>query len=389
VREATRYLESLDATGGTNIAGALDEALKDDVPSGRLGLVLFMTDGEPTVGERSPEAIAQLAARDRGQRRVFTFGVGADLNAALIERLAMEGRGTAQFVRTDESVERAVGIVASRLTNPVVTNVRVSVDGVRLSKRYPSQAADIFAGQDFVILTRYDGSGPSTIRFEGESTTGHVSWTSRVNFPETTRENSFVARLWATQRVGYLSAEKRRGGGSREMDNEIRELGEKYAIPTEFTSYLVVEPGMRIIDAPASVSIKGGVAASPPPTAQAKAFEAARDASRLRAATNIAAADEASRSIGSAAVRQVGTRTFTRADSTWTDTRASGKANRIRIKPFSSAYFKLMEQIPELREIFALGDQIVVAGQAIVIEISPGGVETLSEPDLKRVTAQW
>src|SRR4029079_1717774 len=138
VSDASRYLESLDASGSTNISGALDEALQGDVPSGRLGLVLFVTDGEPTVGERDPETIAQRAARERGERRIFTFGVGADLNAALIERLAIEGRGTAQFVRREESVERAVAIVASRLTNPVVTNVRIYTDGVRLVKPYPS-----------------------------------------------------------------------------------------------------------------------------------------------------------------------------------------------------------------------------------------------------------
>ena len=88
-------------------------------------------------------------------------------------------------------------------------------------------------------------------------------------------------------------------------------------------------------------------------------------------------------------MRQVGTRTFTRTDSTWTDTQASGKANRIKVKPFSAAYFKLMDEIPELREIFAIGDQIVVAGKTIVIEISASGVETLSDSDLKRVTSQW
>ena len=69
-------------------------------------------------------------------------------------------------------------------------------------------------------------------------------WSTRVVFPASSRENSFIARLWATQRVGYLSAEKRRNGGSTEVDDEIRQLGERYGIPTEFSSYLVVEPGM-------------------------------------------------------------------------------------------------------------------------------------------------
>src|SRR5687767_13232949 len=249
--EAARYLESLDASGSTNISGALDVALQGATSPGRLGLVLFVTDGEPTVGERNPESIAARVARLRRDRRIFSFGVGADLNAALVERLALEGRGTAHFVRPEESVERAVSIVASRLSSPVVTDVRVRSDGVRLFRRHPTDAADIFAGQDFIMLTRYSGSGDARITFEGQTADGPRTWTKTVAFGRDSRENSFIARLWATQRVGYLSAEKRRHGASREIDDEIRELGEKFAIPTEFTSYLVLEPGMnrRAMDA--------------------------------------------------------------------------------------------------------------------------------------------
>ena len=108
VAAARRYIDELEASGSTNISGALDEALRPSVSSERLPLVLFMTDGEPTVGERNPAAIAARAARERGDRRVFTFGVGTDVNAALIEQLAVEGRGTAHFVRPNESVERVV-----------------------------------------------------------------------------------------------------------------------------------------------------------------------------------------------------------------------------------------------------------------------------------------
>ena len=244
VRAAERYLDDLDAQGSTNISGALDEALSARVESGRLPIILFLTDGQPTVGERNADAIARNVARHRGSRRLFTFGVGADLNVSLIEQLALEGRGTASFVRPEESVERAVGIVASRLTSPLVTDVRVRADGVRLRKMHPSGPIDIFAGEDLVLLTRYDGSGNAVLRFDGQTTSGPVTWTSRVYFPERSRENSFVARLWATQRVGYLSAEKRKNGGSREIDDEIRDLGERFGIPTEFSSYLVVEPGM-------------------------------------------------------------------------------------------------------------------------------------------------
>src|SRR5205814_4686086 len=134
---------------------------RNRVQGDRLPLVLFMTDGEPTVGERNVDAIAARAARLRGDARLFTFGLGGDVNVALIEQLALQGRGTAQFVRPDESIERAVELVASRLRQPVLSDVRISVEGgdVHLSRLYPTQPLDVFAGQDLVVLARYDGSG--------------------------------------------------------------------------------------------------------------------------------------------------------------------------------------------------------------------------------------
>ena len=398
VREATRYLEALRATGSTNISGALDVALEGAVPSGRLGLVLFVTDGEPTVGERNPEAIASRVERHRRNRRIFSFGVGADLNAALIERLAMEGQGTAHFVRPEESVERAVALVAERLSTPVITDLRVSVNGVRLSKRHPVAASDVFAGQDFVMLTRYSGSGTGTIRFEGNTAGGPVSWTKRVAFARDSRENSFIARLWATQRVGFLSAEKRNNGGSREIDDEIRELGEKYSIPTEFTSYLVLEPGTdprdftgrgaRVRD---QVAVTGAAAnaAAPPPVAASRqaAFESARASAELRAAKSLADAD-ASLST-SDAVRHVGARTFQLRGDTWVDMAKRDSMQVVKVRAFSDAYFRLIDVIPELRDVFAIGDKVLAAGKSIAIETGDDGITTMDDTRLRQVQERW
>ena len=182
IRAAERYLDDLDAEGSTNISGALEEALSSRVESGRLPIILFLTDGHPTVGERDASVIAANVAKQRGSRRLFTFGVGADLNVSLIEQIALEGRGTASFVRPEESVERAVAIVASRLTSPLVTDVRIRADGVRLRKMHPSGSVDIFAGEDLVVLARYDGSGNAVVRFEGQTTNGPVSWSTRLTF---------------------------------------------------------------------------------------------------------------------------------------------------------------------------------------------------------------
>ena len=272
------------------------------------------------MGERDPDAIAGIAARRRGDARVFTVGVSADVNSSLIERLAIEGRGTAHFVRTGENVERPVSLLASRLTNPVLTNVRVSVDGVRLTQVLPAGPLDVFAGQDLVLLARYEGDGRATIRIDGQSASGRASWTTDAQFGRRVTQNAFVPRLWATQRIGWLAAEKRRRGGNTEMDAEIKALGERYGIPTEFSSYLVVEPGMRAAvvgrarDMGAgmpALATNGAPASAPAPSAAEARFEMSRQAAAQRDAKSIAVIDSMSavsgtRQVGDAPVRAAG-----------------------------------------------------------------------------------
>ena len=387
IAAAERYLDRLRAEGSTNISGALEEALAVPADNGRLPLILFVTDGAPTVGERDPERIAAQAASERGRRRIFTFGVGADLNVALLERLALEGRGTAHFVRPDESVERAVSVVASRLTSPVATDLRVRVEGARLSKMHPAGPYDLFAGQDLVILARYEGSGTILVRFEGESANGRVSWTTEAELPERDRENGFVARLWATQRVGYLSAERRRNGGSPEIDDEIRTLGEKYGIPTEFTSYLVLEPGQVANRGPRDLTRR----VAPAPEARARAFEDAKAASAMRGAQTLAQAEEAAPALryeGSIS-RRVDARTFVLRDSVWTDARFAEGIRVVKVKAYSEAYFALVRELPELASAFALGDRVLVCGTKVAIAVAPDGVEQLSGADIKSTVAAW
>jgi len=411
VREATRYIEALEAQGSTNISGALDEALSYASEEGRMPVVLFVTDGEPSVGERNPATIAERAAQQRGKRRIFTFGLGADVNVQLIEQLALEGRGSAHFVRPDESVERTVALVASRLSSPVATDVRIRAEGVRLEKILPAGPVDVFAGQDLVLLARYEGNGKASIRFEGQSANGPVDWNTTFDFPERGRENFFVPRLWATQRVGWLSAEKRRNGANAEIDAEIRDLGERYGIPTEFTSYFVKEPGMDMatlqqnrirgmaVPAPGRPGsrteigrVRGAGNGVSAPAERDAQFSAAKQAQEQRAAVSIAGLDSMEKdqaAMRGVQVRRAGTRMFQLTDGAWTDVRAVPDMRRVKVKPFSAAYFALAEELPGLREALAVGERVIVAGRAVAIEVTDTGADTLSERELESVRSNW
>ena len=395
-----RYLNGLTANGGTNIGAALDDALGGQTePANRLRLVLFLTDGMPTVGETNADRIAEQAQRERGDARLFTFGLGADVNSALLERLSMDGRGTAQFVRPDEDVERMVGVVAERLTDPVATDLRIRVDGrdVQLRDLVPSMPMDLFGGQDLVVMARYAGAGVARVTVEGRSHGHAVRWTSDAQFADVSPENGFIPRLWAAQRIGYLSAERRRSGANPEVDGEIRALGERYGIPTEFTSYLVQEPqhavvGTGMVRREVNGRVQGGStmqlnSAAPEPKA---AFEAAKMASAQRAAISTAVLD----SMSTAAGGDVGTtqivagHTFTLRDGRWVDNRYADSTRTVHVQAFSKTYFALLDRIPELRTVAALGARVVMVGRGVAIEIVAQAPE-LSDTDLNRVVSAW
>ena len=396
VRAAVEYLDALRANGGTNIQGALEEALASDTPEGRLPLVLFLTDGAPTVGETRPDAIVQRAADLRRQRRLFTFGIGADVNAALLEQLALQGRGTATFVRPEESVERAIGVVTDRLTRPVATDVHIHADGVRLYGLEPQGAVDLFAGQDLVVLARYSGTREdATLVIEGRNSDGPVRWTGHVSFPGHATENAFVARLWAAQRVGYLSAERHRIGGNAELDAELRQLGERYGIPTELTSYLVTEHGvLSATGRPGAGGIRKQALPAGPDVNFANApaaaqFDAAKVASEQRAARSLGELDKDALRDKTESVRRAGNRTFTLQDSVWTESRSTSSLPVIKVKAFSPAYFALVQNVPELAPLFAIGERVRVFGRHIVIEVAPDGLAQLDAAALADAVRNW
>lgn len=395
IQQAEAWLDALSANGGTNIGAALARGFEANTPAGRLGLLLFLTDGAPTVGEQNAARLAAYAARHREERRVFTFGLGADVNAALLEQLALDGAGTAHFVRPQEDVERIVGVVAQRITRPVATDIRVRAEGVTLTQVMPAGRIDLFAGQELTILAKYRGDATAArITVSGQGATGAVQWSTDAAFPALRTQDAFVGRLWATQRVGWLSAERRKAGPSAEVDGELKELGERWGIPTPLTSYLVLEPGMVVGD-PAggrgqARPMRGTAGAgnaqapsAPPPSA----FEDARVAASQRSARSMAEADA---TMDASHTRRAANRMFVLRDSMWVDTRnAASQARTLRVRPYSDAYFALMDRQPELREAFALGDRVEVRGRSVTVVLAADGVERLSSADLTAVQRDW
>ncbi|HKV75351.1 MAG TPA: VIT domain-containing protein [Gemmatimonadales bacterium] len=394
---AREFVRNLAAEGGTNIAGALDAALTSDVSAERLSLVIFLTDGVPSVGEQAPDRIAAEAAGKIGGRRIFTFGVGADVNTYLLDRLAVEGRGSAAYVAPSANVETSVGGLLTKVQHPALVNLHVVSSPVELTQVTPGALPDLFYGEELVVFGRYHGQGSGPVVIEGERNGRRERFTADAAFPATDGSNDFVPRLWASRRIGELTRQARLEGNSTDLVNQIRDLGLRYGIITEYTSYLVQEPG--IAGQPRELDDARRIMPSAAPAAQtgATGFRRADASARRAEVSNLAAADsfeadkvkDAEGAGGGQKVQRVGGRLFVERDGVWTDARHASSLRVVSVRPFSEAYFALVRALPELARWLPAGEQVVVAGRRVSLRVAADGSATLDQAVLARTVKDF
>jgi len=404
LEEARVWVARLEADGGTNMSGALEEALRLESPQDRLPVTLFLTDGLPTVGETSIESILGKVARGRGRARLFAFGVGHDVNTTLLDRMSEEGRGSTSYVSPGESVERALGLLATKIRYPVLTDLALVGAPARVKEIYPVEIPDVFAGEELILFGRYETDGDiatGRIALEGRRGGGAARFETAAAFPDLVEENAFIPRLWASRKLGFLTRRIWTEGETEELVKEIRETALRYGIPSPYTSYLVLEG-----DADAQRALRAGgrldpfAATSgslnpPAPNQGAEAVGRARLAKSFRdvgSMSDLRAAEEEATGVpgeGDPSVRLVAGRLFREHGGVWKQVGLRETDEILRIEPFSRAYFQILERIPELKVYTLELPQLELQGVALRIGIQDGGRTTLSEDDLERARARF
>ncbi len=392
--DAREFVDGLAAEGGTNIAGALDTALAGPTESERLSLIIFLTDGLPSVGEQSPERIAESAAGRAGRTRIFPVGLGQDVNTYLLDRLAAEGRGSAEYVAPETSVETAVGSLLAKLRYPALVDLRIAEAPVALTSLAPQRLPDLFYGEELVLFGRYHGIGSGSVVVTGERNGKRERIATDAVFPNTTSDNDFIPRLWASRRIGELTRQIRLEGPGSGLVEEVRNLGLRYGIVTEYTSYLVQEPG-AVATVPPPVPLEREDARA---QTGAAAFDRARASSKLAEVKSLNAAEEVAQGRVEAAakdpasramVRRVGGRVFVQRGEVWTDLAHSDRIPITVVAEFSRAYFDLVRMLPELAPYLSVGNQVLVAGRQASIRIAPSGIQELDRGQLNALVGHF
>ncbi|MCL4731841.1 MAG: VWA domain-containing protein, partial [Planctomycetes bacterium] len=237
-------IDRLEASGGTNIEGAIRAAYElAGSDSKRPCYVLFFTDGLPTMGEITDvRALAKLSVEKRPAHvRLFTVGVGYDVNTWLLDTLAEEGRGQREYVKPKEDMEVKVSNFANKIAAPVLSDVKLRMDGAEIHDMHPQVPGDLFAGTQLAVLGRFEKPGKRQLVLEGTVNGEKRAFEYSVELVEKDTAKGWLPRMWAVRRVGALMDQITLKGHNEELVKEIIKLGTQFGIVTPYTSFLVVE----------------------------------------------------------------------------------------------------------------------------------------------------
>jgi len=390
------FIKKLKPVGGTNINQSLLASLRQfsETDRERPKMLVFMTDGLPTVDETNVTRILDNVRKaTRPGLRLFTFGVGYDVNTALLDKLAAENGGVADYVEPKEDLEVKVSNFFSKVNYPVLTDLQLDMGGAQTDLVYPRSIPDAFRGSQVTLIGRYSNEADLNsvhLRLTGKAGGLTRTYTyPNLSFPLRTDANDYLPRLWATRRVGWLMEQVRSNGEQKELRDEIVDLGTRYGIVTPYTSYLALEDqrtSLNLVNQPVTRRAAtgsgglGGLSSIRPAGApkavsesvivtgadavqQSKAQREQQDVIRVK--------DD---DVRKDAVRRVEGKTFYLIDGVWTDSefKAESKLPETVLVFGSDEYFALLKQNTKLGSYFSLGERVVVVVDGRVYRVNAG-----------------
>ena len=387
--KASRFVEGFKPMGGTNAEEALTLALKENGGGDRPKMVIFITDGKPTIGETGEDALVKKVTQANVQHlRIFTFGIGDDLNTHFLDKLTEATRAARTYVGDKEDIELKVSSFFEKIKSPVLVDLKLKFGaGIKVFQAYPKDLPDLFKGAQLTVFGRYSGTGES-VTLEGTVEGKRVILEYPALFPGKAEANAFIPPLWAAQRIGYLMDQIRLHGEDKELVDEVTQLARRFGVITPYTSYLIMEDErVRVArsEMPAERQTLNAMPAAPSMGKQMKeeydamshqkagagSVTASREVEALKNAQNFSQMaqggarmnyqdkegrtqnmSQQSKNVQGRAIYQVG--------NTWVDSNVQKAKNPKvqRIQFASKEYFDLLAKEPQSNQFLALGKNV-------------------------------
>ncbi len=237
--KALQFLDNIAADGGTEILSALDRGLNSLLSAAkdtqREKSLVLITDGQ--VGNES-QLLRQLGDRCK-QVRIHALGIDRAVNMGFLQQLADISIGSCFLVESQEQLETVIDQVQRRLGDPVLQNLQIRADGIKLDEHslIPARLPDLFAGAPVTIRGRYQGKPSATFVVSAKPVNGKP-WEQSI--PAVRQDLPALTTLWVKHRLrdledGYAIRP------SHDTEQMIIGLSLKYQVLCKFTSFLAVD----------------------------------------------------------------------------------------------------------------------------------------------------
>jgi len=239
--KALKYLQSLEARGGTWMGPAVEAVCKSPAAENRLRIVTFMTDGY--VG--NDFEIISMVQKLRGRSRWFPFGTGNSINRFLIDQMARAGGGESEIILLNSPGEEIAKRFYERIAAPVLTDISLTCKGVELEEVFPEAVSDLWSRKPLIFKARYSKHGRGSVTVSGHSGGKPYEETIDLVLPEKESNNAALASIWARAKVDKLMAKDwigiQRGAPAQEIKEQIVKVALNHRIMTQYTSFVAVE----------------------------------------------------------------------------------------------------------------------------------------------------
>jgi Ca-activated chloride channel family protein len=386
IKDALKFVDEIQAEGGTDINNALLYGLKQFQSERAANYLIFLTDGLPTVGETNINNILENVKEENyNNTRVFVFGVGYDVNTHLLDKLAQTHHATSDYVKPNENIEVKVSNFYKKISSPILTNIELDFGRVKVFDIYPKELPDIFKGSQLVIMGKFEEPARTQVVLQGKSDS-EKNYIYQAGFSNSKERYSFIPKLWATRKVGYLTDEIRLYGRNQELIDEIVRLSKRYGIITEYTSFLVDADRNLAFDQMRQEAGKGLEKMSVPQSG----MDAVVYAQKPQIMKDVTSGprgyiDEKGKERPITNLAQTGNKTFFYKTRVWMDSEYEVKEKSIKIQRFSSAYFQLANANPEIGKFLALGEKVIFKWKNSFYEIDDQGKQNFTEKELDQL----
>ena len=236
VANALRFVQQLQAEGGTEMRPALRLALGSPAQETHLRQIVFITDG--SVGYE--DEMFSMIEQQLGSARLFTVGIGSAPNSWFMRKAAEAGRGSYTFISALHEVQEKMDALFRKLESPQVTDIEVQWPSGVVVESYPSTVPDLYLGEPVSVRARSSGSfrPGDALRITGNSVTG--AWSTELSLDAPAKSEG-VAALWARARIGELMDVERRGGDPDSTRAAILETALTHHLVSKYTSLVAVD----------------------------------------------------------------------------------------------------------------------------------------------------